>query len=1260
MNIWKLSVLTMITAVFAVSCAEDVGDIDRTDDTPYFDKSDFEGVWFTRSTLIDVPGTVGGVFVGVSSGMEKITWEITENALIGYQSYEEIPGFDSSAGGKQTGVTAPAPGLGYGKNPEIYKGRPIVSYRITKHFDIQRSYNSSTGEQGNVISENTSDRNWHERKYIRVDWSSESIGFLRGTDSRWIGGEDGEVDGLYLERGDIGDQENALQYFDFTSRLNYAREEVTARSSFYRLPEIERDYEPAFYDDSMMTKFGYFRTERWVYDRATEFTDSNIVFLANRHDIWENDYKRDEDGVYLRDARGLRIPTPMQERDPKPVVYYLNENFPENLLEEAGEEGVLGIVADYNKAYTRAAASVKGMTSAQLNETYGDMFVLCHSPVRDTDSEVCDPRSDALKEAQDNAPYLARDGDVRKSFIWWVDQVQGAGLLGYGPSYPDPETGELIAGTAYVYGGGVDSYAGRGVDVVRFANGDFTDEELRDGVDKLTRNLVQLDPNIDPRGRNLPQELAEMPIDQIDQLLPEGARNIFDQIQIDGFDDLVSKPGRDKLIRQKVKESGLDVLMMNEEYIRGMSEGEIDPTDMTDEEFDKMRKMQNPMDLDQTIRADELRRQEFAERNMYMAEFADDAVIGTALEFKGETDYDKIWKSIRARIFRGVMAHEIGHTVGLRHNFQGSWDTMNFFDKYWELRKENFKYPETLDELYSVSAPTDAQTEGGMTNYMYSSIMDYHSRFNGDFSGLGKYDHAAILFAYTFGTYEDIQVDNTNPVVSEPGFVEIYNAVPTEDVDLPGYQPIDAARYFHSFDDRYAASQHPLTSFHYTAVVDILMGGPDNLTDRSIVRYGPLLAQQKADDPERPVEVQYMFGSDEWRGAHLSADTWDLGADALEKTRYYIQNYETYYPLTHFRRDRANFSIGSAVNGAARTFFAMPNIYQRWLYSGQSGDQVRQNYYQIGALAGINFLANVVMKPEYGGYNENANGDFQLATLDPNGDSDLNIQKGEGRRLYTTYETDSGYYWFSRPEEIGNFWDSLFALRALSSNSSTRVLGADSGDFRSYALPYSLVFGEQLGQFVNAIYLETPDYMPELSQDDRIVPVKVIPNSFNFLTGQMNPTTKARLIGRGNFSTRVNAMLSAIMSFGSADYSKDFIDQARVFKLGNAEQTLPIDALCAQLGLATGCSPGTHKLDYFADPETGIVYGAIEKIGGEFNGQPDLGTELIRRGKVQTAIISSVVSSQADKDTAGRELRSIIEDIVLVSDMVKVSDNVLF
>ncbi len=65
------------------------------------------------------------------------------------------------------------------------------------------------------------------------------------------------------------------------------------------------------------------------------------------------------------------------------------------------------------------------------------------------------------------------------------------------------------------------------------------------------------------------------------------------------------------------------------------------------------------------------------------------------------------------RILSGVIAHELGHTLGLRHNLSGSADKAHFSD-------------------------------GNRT----SSIMDYHFAHQGN-SSIGSYDNAAIAFAYS-------------------------------------------------------------------------------------------------------------------------------------------------------------------------------------------------------------------------------------------------------------------------------------------------------------------------------------------------------------------------------------------------------------------------------------------------------------------------------------------------------------------------------
>jgi hypothetical protein len=72
-----------------------------------------------------------------------------------------------------------------------------------------------------------------------------------------------------------------------------------------------------------------------------------------------------------------------------------------------------------------------------------------------------------------------------------------------------------------------------------------------------------------------------------------------------------------------------------------------------------------------------------------------------------------------------TLVHELGHTLGLRHNFAGSEDKANFYSKE-ELAEMGVKH----------AVP-------------YSSVMDYaYSELN-ELNTMGKYDIAALRFAYS-------------------------------------------------------------------------------------------------------------------------------------------------------------------------------------------------------------------------------------------------------------------------------------------------------------------------------------------------------------------------------------------------------------------------------------------------------------------------------------------------------------------------------
>ncbi|MEM7675625.1 MAG: hypothetical protein AAF449_06440, partial [Myxococcota bacterium] len=211
----KFSTLMVGAALAASGCSPDIQSIDRTQPNA-LSKSMFAGLWYHRATVVEAdPDTpvardifgFTAVYEGVTSNTEKIRWEMTEELLIAYRSYEFIPYAE--------GLT---------DEGRDFFGAPVAAFPILSHFDIQREYNRTTGVETNVISENTTDRPWNERQYIRVDWSQNVVRqtpFYIGFDNFPSGSLSGQAAvGYYVQDFDETSPDRPTfteDYFDITN-----------------------------------------------------------------------------------------------------------------------------------------------------------------------------------------------------------------------------------------------------------------------------------------------------------------------------------------------------------------------------------------------------------------------------------------------------------------------------------------------------------------------------------------------------------------------------------------------------------------------------------------------------------------------------------------------------------------------------------------------------------------------------------------------------------------------------------------------------------------------------------------------------------------------------------------------------------------------------------------------------------------------------------------------------------------------------------
>ncbi|MDB4941542.1 MAG: hypothetical protein JWP97_1076 [Labilithrix sp.] len=318
-------------------CASERDPIDRVQpgvvDKSFFlgeDLQDFKDdpEFRTRSFAIDSPAnTLGEDTIGLGSGIDRIRWEVTENWLFARRSYQEAPGADAH------GLPRVEVSPGKWEFPTKANGTIVAAYKIDKHFDIRRDYNSQTGEETNVIVENDNDRPWQDRQYMRIDWSQNQAMSTSG-DISYLFGESSSATPIQYSATNENDEDRPqfdtqAGYFDITNKYQVKPEvnpswgisdclllgwlngsstldctpaEVKMRHSYVRLTGLE-DYEP--FEESIATNDvigtwagvsnnygrGQGTPSVTTYDPQYGYTDAKTKTYLPSHNIWASSHQ---------------------------------------------------------------------------------------------------------------------------------------------------------------------------------------------------------------------------------------------------------------------------------------------------------------------------------------------------------------------------------------------------------------------------------------------------------------------------------------------------------------------------------------------------------------------------------------------------------------------------------------------------------------------------------------------------------------------------------------------------------------------------------------------------------------------------------------------------------------------------------------------------------------------------------------------------------------------------------------------------------
>jgi hypothetical protein len=257
-----------------------------------------------------------------------------------------------------------------------------------------------------------------------------------------------------------------------------------------------------------------------------------------------------------------------------------------------------------------------------------------------------------------------------------------------------------------------------------------------------------------------------------------------------------------------------------------------------------------------------------------------------------------------------TLVHEFGHNLGLRHNFYGSTDTENFYSK------------------------EESQALGMRKAVTYSSIMDYAPKTNNELSVMGKYDIAALKFAYA-GQVETKSGQNVDYVKVGKVYNKSIDSQITKAQSALATSNADDSISIQAEISNLEAQKLPNNLSTYTAIAN---GSAPN-------KVAALKAKVSIDGINDKSLKSFKYCSDEHVWNDSLCNRHDEGTTYSEVVDYHINQYKKNYEKRNFRGRRYSFesrtgdrSYFGRVNGTFNNVYQFFKIYDQVASGGAYDD----------------------------------------------------------------------------------------------------------------------------------------------------------------------------------------------------------------------------------------------------------------------------------------------------------------------------------
>jgi hypothetical protein len=716
------------------------------------------------------------------------------------------------------------------------------------------------GDCSNKEEEKT-DLEWNEKSNFEADYSSMEVKEVNMLDLTNIDGDSCvNVEGVKV----VGTEKSANGTFNieiektykvkntwrcirsnyFNDKLSYSSFKVRFFYSMVSLDQISsKDYEPKEYSIPDHGMFGLFKSEVKNLDNIFDSRRKEIKYLANR---WNPNKKE--------------------------LVYYLSKSYNK----------------ESNKAILKATMESMEVMNSNLDDA-GVNFKLKF--VQQTEDDNISP------------------GDLRYNSIVLIDDPLANGLLGYAPTVKNPLTGEIVQGHVNMYGGvlisGTRSVYEQAVDIME-KQAQKTASVAKVTYDSSIYKDSGLPSVLIPKGNNtLVSSTTITPIAST-------------EIRKLDMEDLLARD----LSLGKVKVAGIQKA--------NAAKAKLEKQTFDDSAyFDKLmsRKFEGMGFFEKKIAEKKIDDLKFSAHSKNTPEFfpiagTTKAVYPALLQIPGiknasgilkrwikltDIQKEKIKEIILVNRYVATFVHEMGHSLGLRHNFAGSTDATNFYSDKEAARATLVNY-EVNNGVPNVKAPA------------YSSVMDYAVSEYNELSAFGKYDIAALRFSYTntlkAGTGRVVPLVKGITIAD---FKKLYNqsvkdAIVKEAKGINGFpQDVDYDRTVTILNNILAEPSYPQDFKDY--IKSILALENESIGD-------------------------YKFCTDENAGLSSTCNRFDEGTNLYEIAKFRTERYERVYKYGNFRDDKKRFKTGDLDYYAQRKFsqfqtmrdiFEMYDLYAQFI-----------------------------------------------------------------------------------------------------------------------------------------------------------------------------------------------------------------------------------------------------------------------------------------------------------------------------------------